>query len=166
MHKNDAILLLEYNRWANQRVLAAAKCLTAEEWTAPAPTSHGSVRGTLAHILGAEWVWRMRIQEGISPSGMPYENDYATFDSLAARMIEESEALLAFVNALPDGELNQVIRYARTSGEPYETPLWQILAHVVNHGTQFRSEASVILSQLSHSPGDLDFIYFVRSRQG
>lgn len=165
MQKIEALLLLEYNRWANQRVLAATQCLTTEELTAVAPTSHGSVRGTLAHILGAEWVWRMRIQDGISPSGMPSESDFATFDSLAARMIEESEALLAFVNALPEGDLNQVVRYARTSGEPYETPLWQILAHVVNHGTQFRSEASVILSQLSHSPGDLDFIYFVRSRQ-
>jgi uncharacterized damage-inducible protein DinB len=39
-------------------------------------------------------------------------------------------------------------------------PMWQMLAHLANHGTQHRSEAAVILTEAGRSPGDLDMIFF------
>jgi hypothetical protein len=39
-------------------------------------------------------------------------------------------------------------------------PLWQCLAHVVNHGTQHRSEAAMVLTHWGQSPGELDLIYY------
>ena len=41
--------------------------------------------------------------------------------------------------------------------------LWQALAHVVNHGTQHRSEVAVLLTAAGHSPGDLDMVDYIDS---
>lgn len=38
------------------------------------------------------------------------------------------------------------------------------MARMVNHGTQHRSAAAVLLTQLGHLPGDLNFIMFLREQ--
>lgn len=57
MTRDDIRLLYEYDRWANRRVLKAASALSAEQFTRDMRGSFGSVRDTILHILGGEWIW-------------------------------------------------------------------------------------------------------------
>ena len=54
---DDIRLLYQYDRWANNRVLQATSRLSAEEFTRDLGGSFRSVRDTLVHIIGGEWIW-------------------------------------------------------------------------------------------------------------
>jgi uncharacterized damage-inducible protein DinB len=163
MNQQDIQLLYKYNRWANARILNAAANVTQEQFLAPASYPHGGLRGTLTHTLFAEWIWRMR-WEGISPTTGMKPEDFQSFTSLRTRWNEEEEKLVSFVDSLSDERLNSVFHYKKMTGTAYEGILWQAMAHVVNHGTQHRSEAAAMLTDLDRSPGDIDMILFLRER--
>ena len=51
-----------------------------------------------------------------------------------------------------------------TKGPPMENILWHLMTHVVNHGTQHRSKAAILLTGYGYSPGAPDLIVFLRER--
>lgn len=165
MNKQDLQLLFRYNAWANARILAAAEGLSDEQFCAPASFPHGGVRGTLVHALFAEWIWRNR-WEGTSPTFRIREAEFPNLTSLRSRWTEEQAKLLAFVDSVSDECLRSVFDYKTTRGDPMSEPaLWPVMMHVVNHGTQHRAEAAALLTDLGHSPGDIDLIFFLREQQ-
>ena len=165
MEKSEILTLYDYNYWANRLVLEATVEVSSEKFEAPAFTSHGSLRGTLAHILGTEIVWRLRCQQGYSPRAVPTGEDFPTLETLIQRWSEEEKAMRAYLDSLRENDLSSLVRYTNTKGVAFENTLWKILIHVVNHGTQFRAEAGVLLNEYGHSPGDLDLIHYVRQKE-
>jgi uncharacterized damage-inducible protein DinB len=148
---------------ANARAEPLAR-LTSISSTAPAGR-HGSVRGALTHILSAEMVWRLRLAEGISLTALPAEEDLAlAVTTLRERWADEEAKMRAYLNSLTDDALNQSVHYKTTKGVPFENILWNLLAHVVNHGTQFRAEAGIALTAYGQSPGDLDLLLYFREK--
>lgn len=169
MDKHDIQLLFEYNRWANARILNAAAKITEAQYLASGNFSYGDLRETFVHILFAEWLWRMRWQ-GTTPDfqhGLQPEN-FPTVAALQTRWTEEEKLLMEFVATLTDEKLNTELDYTSTEGGRHRRLLWETMAHVVNHGTQHRSEAAAMLTQMGHSPGDIDLTVFLNEvpRQG
>lgn len=132
---------------------------------AKAGLSFGSLRGTLVHLVSTDWMWRQRVQDGTSPSRHIPEADLPTMQEISAFWQQEESLWKTYLAAMPADELYRMVRYTNTKGVQYENPLWEILLHLVNHGTQTRSEAAVALSQLGFSPGDLDFILYLRQQR-
>ena len=163
MNKNDIQLLYSYNTWANARILRAASSITTEQFLATASFPHGGLRGTLTHALFAEWLWRKR-WEGESPTEWIHPEDFADFNSLRIRWNAEEKKLMEFVGQVSEASLQATFDYKTTKGEPRQNILWQCMAHVVNHGTQHRSEAAAMLTDFGCSPGDLDLIVYLREK--
>ena len=157
--------LYDYNYWANERILCAADAVSDAQFVAPARFSWGGLRGTLVHTLGAEWIWRSRWQ-GVSPTASLRVEDYPTVAALRARWRDEETKMREFLATLTESDLTRVVKYTRISGGSSAEPLWQLMAHVVNHGTQHRAEAAALLTELGQSPGDIDLVVFARERQG
>jgi uncharacterized damage-inducible protein DinB len=160
MNKHTILTLFQYNVWSTTRILNVASNITREQFLAPVPFPHGSLRGTLVHALFAEWIWRMRWQGTPSANKWNPEN-FLTFDSLRTRWAEETPRLLDFMTNVTEERLYKKIKYVSTEGFSHERVLWETMLHLVNHGTQHKTEAAAILTSLGHSPGDLDLIVYL-----
>ena len=166
-------MLLEYNRWANHLVLEKATLAGPDDYFAPsAGLSFGSLHATLVHTLVAEIVWLARWQGGLPPERLRdarvvdriAAEDIRSFEELVALWAEEDSKQERFIEELTDEQVGASVKYRSQYGEAYEQPLRELIAHLVNHGTQFRSEAAVRLTQLGLSPGDLDLIVYLREK--
>jgi uncharacterized damage-inducible protein DinB len=161
MDKSDLRLLYDYYYWANARILACAGQLQAEQFTAAQPIPHGSLRGVLMHMLNVERTWRtVTLEGGLRPSRIP-EGEISDAAALSARWQAEEQTMRKLLAGLPEGSLDIPKKITNSTGVNYEWLLWQPLYQVLNHGTQHRSEAAVMLTELGQSPGDIDFIFFL-----
>jgi uncharacterized damage-inducible protein DinB len=157
-------LLFAYNDWANARVLTQAARASIEDYFAVVPgLSHGSLHGTLLHILDSEFGWRERWQ-GLAISPDLSDQDIPSLAALRERLTEEQQQLAPFLRDLVDADLDVPFSFEVAGGTSPERPLGHWMFHLVNHGTQFRSEAAIRLTQLELSPGHLDFSHFIWNR--
>jgi uncharacterized damage-inducible protein DinB len=155
-------LLFTYNQWANRRTLGACEGLTQEQFTHGLNSSFASVRDTLAHIYGAEWIWLERF-EGRSPMSLPVATDLPDWAAVRMRLEEIDAALLEYVAALGAADLNRVVEFSR-AGKQTSGPLWTMLQHVANHSTYHRGQITTMLRQLGARAVGTDLIAFYRER--
>ena len=163
MNCDEIRLLYDYNSWANAGTLEACGALDLELLTRDLASSHRSVRDTLAHIMGAEWVWLER-WNGRVPTALPAGESFPDLESLRRRWSEVERDLLGFVAGLAEADLGRELQYRALDGQPYSQPLWQMLQHLVNHGSYHRGQVAAMLRQLGAKPGATDLIAFYRER--
>ena len=65
--------------------------------------------------------------------------------------------MLTYTESLSEAELTERLRWDNEDG-PTSAPKWLIINHIINHGTQHRSEMAHYLTECGHSPGDLDLL--------
>lgn len=163
MNRQDILTMLEYTAWANERVLEAAAALSTEAFLRDMGNSFPSVRDTLAHILGAEWVWLRRWQ-GESPTTFAGAGELTTLPRLKDRYAAVERERRAFVEALPEARLAEPFTYRDMAGNSHSLLLVQSLQHVVNHGTYHRGQVTTLIRQLGAKPVSTDLSRFYLDR--
>lgn len=144
------LAMVRFHDWANERILTTARGLTEEEFRAPGPFDHGSAFDTLRHLADVDWSWREFLLGNDIGEAYVWDQGFVLDDleGIRAFCLEDDARLLAYVDSLDDAAL----------AEPVGTraiPRGLIVAHVVIHGTQHRSELARYLTDRGHSPGDL-----------
>ena len=164
MKPEEMVALYDYNAWADRRVLEAVSSLSKEEFLKPMGSSFSSIRDTLAHIFGVEWLWLERFQ-GRSPASIPDGNEFTELNILKARWMEFEPTLLKFARGLSESDLDRVMEYKTMKFGVYTNPLWQSMLHLVNHGTYHRGQVTTMLRQLGTQPILTDLMHFYRERR-
>jgi len=152
---------LDFNTWANERVLKAAVALTPEELEHDFKTSDKSVIGTLVHCYRAERIWLKRLT-----------NEKADFkvegDNTLVALQQNWPPLLAgwstWARELTDEAAAGTFSYSDLKGNPWTQPIWTIVMHVVTHSTHHRGQAVGFIRSLGHTPPNVDLITFSRER--
>ncbi len=163
MNIEDFRLLYDFNAWANQRTLDACAALTHEQFTRDLGSSFRSVRDTLAHIYGAQWVWLERWHGRIPPS-LPSPADFPDFETAKRRFAEIDRNLVDYAASLNADDLQRVLDFKTLAGTPNAQPLWQMLQHVANHSTYHRGQVTTLLRQMGAKAAGTDLITFYRER--
>lgn len=154
--------LYDYSAWANHRALDGAERLSPEQFTKPMGSSFSSVRDTLAHVCGAEWIWLERFQ-GTSPSALP-KIEFQDVKALREHWMTQEQRLLNFVGGLTQADLDREFEYKTLNFGIYRNPLWQSLLHLVNHGTYHRGQVTTMLRQHGAEPLLMDLMHFFREQ--
>jgi len=157
MQADEIRFLFEYDRWATGRVLAGLDGLDPALWSRTNMIDTRGLGGVLVHQLGAAQRWRIAFEtQGEAEGPHPEDEPLPSVEELHDRWKAEWAALEAWLPTVTDDFVAAV----------YDgVPVWQMLVHLINHGTQHRAEAAVLLSAEGRSPGELDLIDYAEERK-
>jgi uncharacterized damage-inducible protein DinB len=157
MNHDDILFLIKYHNRANAKIFETAAKLSEEQLMRPGEFDRDTAFETLRHIVDVDWSWRQFCNG--DDVGETYLWDLKPMTNLAetqAAWLTDSGELSAYAESLDEAALQKPVVINREKGET--APVWQVLAHVVNHGTQHRSELARYFTVCGYSPGDLDLI--------
>jgi uncharacterized damage-inducible protein DinB len=97
--------LFAYYYWARDRQFEACSVLSQEQFERPLGNSFSSVRHTLAHLVGAEWLWLERLN-GRSPESLPAAEEFPTLKAISQRWRVVELGFLDYLAALGEEELS------------------------------------------------------------
>jgi uncharacterized damage-inducible protein DinB len=150
--------LIRYHARSNERILDTTELLSRDELEQPAALDHGSIVATLRHLVVVDNSWREFLLGHDVDDAYDWEVPaLPDLPRIRSFWIAESERLLAIVEALGDEDVGRVYSWA-SDGAIVTATVSLIVAHVVNHGTQHRSELARHLTELGRSPGDMDLL--------
>ncbi len=133
--------------------------LTWEQFTQPSAYSRGSVRDQIVHLISVDDVWfsELRgVQPLKEPSPAPNGDDRAAIRAYWDQVEQRMRNYL--------GELQDDMLFTQPIKEPEEDQIliaWQVLLHVVNHGTDHRAQLLRLLNDLGVKTVSQDYIFYV-----
>jgi uncharacterized damage-inducible protein DinB len=161
---SDLRTLLDYHYWARDRVLDAAARLTPEQFTRDLRSSFPSVRDTLAHLYSAEWAWYSRWQ-GHSPTALLPAERFPDVETVRREWSGHEGKMRAFLEGLDEHGVTRVFEYTTLDGQRRTSLFWQMLQHLVNHGSYHRGQLTTMLRQLGAAPPQsTDLVAYYRLR--
>lgn len=144
---NALLRQLDHNFWADCTLADALIAQNALE---------GKPFDWFSHILSSGATWAARCVG--EPSPYPIGGAIQVEDwKRAAR--QNYEALSSVVMENSEG-LDRIIFYKNLAGVQKESPLWEILEHIMLHAQYHRGQINAKLREIGLEPARLDYIFF------
>ena len=130
--------------------------LSDEQFARPVAYSRGSVRDQILHLMSCDETWFTGLR------GLPIP------DSLSAAAFPDRPSIRARWDLL-ESDMRDYLSQLRDDmlatrpleGEDKDLLVWQVLLHVVNHGTDHRAQLLRVLNDLGLQTTSQDYIFYV-----
>lgn len=162
MNANAFRHLYGYHFAENHKLWSCVTQLSFEQFTQPVNYSRGSVRDQVVHLMDVDEVWfsELRGVEPPEPLPSPAGDDRTTIRAHWDQVEQMMRGYLA--------ELRDEMLFTKPIKEPEEDQnliVWQVLLHVVNHGTDHRAQILRLLNDLGVKTTSQDYIFYVHDHQ-
>lgn len=165
MLATDLLHLFDYSYWANEKLFRVISQLTAEEFTRHVAGSYSSVRNTLVHALSTEWGWLDRCG-GLARGPRLEPEAYAAAEALISDWRRVETHMRAYLRGLKDQDVTRAVEYPGGGGATCSLPLGELLEHAAIHGIHYRGQVALLLRELGHAPGNVDFLFYSAEQHG
>jgi uncharacterized damage-inducible protein DinB len=132
--------------------------LTHEQFVQGVNYSHGSVRDQIVHLMSVDEVWFSELR-GVEPS-VPFSPvNFDDREIIRAHWDRVEKNMRDYLAELRDNMLFD--KPIKEPEEDKELIVWQVLLHVVNHGTDHRAQLLRLLNDLGIKTTSQDYIFYV-----
>jgi uncharacterized damage-inducible protein DinB len=130
--------------------------LTQEQFTQPFPYSIGSVRDQIVHLMSVDDIWfsglrGLEIPDWLNPA------EFEDRGVIRAHWDKLEQTMREYLANLSD----EMLFDKPLEGEDENLIVWQVLLHVVNHGTDHRAQILRLLHDLGVKTVSQDYIFYV-----
>ncbi|HEX8229260.1 MAG TPA: DinB family protein [Chloroflexia bacterium] len=132
--------------------------LSHEQFTQAVGYSHGSVRDQVVHLMSVDEIWFNELR-GVEPSEPFPPADFDDREIIRARWDGIEQSVRAYLAELRDDMLFD--KPIKEPDEDRDLIVWQVLVHVVNHGTDHRAQLLRLLNDLGVKTRSQDYIFYV-----
>lgn len=146
-------LFIEYHIDMTRRVWDAIDEITDEQFLADDVYSRGSIRNLMVHLASTDRRWLAGLKN-LEDVGHLTLEDYSTRASARETFESTAKDLAEYSATLTEEALNNPT-------DKVEQPQWQILLHLVNHGTDHRATVLQQLNEFGVETFAQDFIIWL-----
>jgi len=157
MNANAFRKFYDYHFAENRKIWdACIPSLSYEQFTQNTNYSHGSVRNQIVHLMSTDEAWFSGLR-GVEP---PKPFNPATFDDREIIRLHWDSVEQKMCDYLAKLQDDMLFEKPFGDGEDKDLILWQVLLHVVNHGTDHRAQLLRLLNDLGAKTGPQDYIFY------
>jgi len=117
-----------------------------------------AIAKTLSHIYFADAIWYSRIADPSYP--VPSHDALPSLDLVVEEWPRLQAKWEAWADAATDADIARQVPFKSRFVGNAGLPAWQIVMHVVNHGTLHRGQIVGMLRQLGVKPPATDIVFY------
>jgi len=161
MTLQEAKLLHAFTAWADNRIFEVVARIPEAEYMRDMKSSHGSIHGTLAHIVAAQKIWLSRWRNEADQKLMTVD-EVPSLKELKAVADTVGFEMAKFLGTMTDKKLQESFSMRTSKGDTFTHTYAQAFHHLVDHSTYHRGQVITMLRQLGVKPPSTGMIMFFR----